>query len=126
MLQLTTIKDPFNLGYQKLLTCVEILLPICNNVNIDIQVFTKVFIVQHSNSNHVFEYNYSHYKHTLKVCIFRSIMGSILKPITKYINTFVVNHNSFIHKKYLVGQMTFPLSTHCTLVIMILQSLHLH
>jgi hypothetical protein len=126
MLQLTTIKDPFNLGYQKLLTCVEILLPISNNVNIDIQVFTKVFIVQHSNSNHVFEYNYSHYKHTLKVCIFRSIMGSILKPITKYINTFVVNHNSFIHKKYLVGQMTFPLSTHCTLVIMILQSLHLH
>jgi hypothetical protein len=126
MLQLTTIKDPFNLGYQKLLTCVEILLPISNNVNIDIQVFTKVFIVQHSNSNHVFEYNYSHYKHTLKVCIFRSIMGSILKPITKYINTFVVNHNSFIHKKYLVGQMTFPLSTHCTLVMMILQSLHLH
>jgi len=65
-------------------------------VNIDIQVFTKVFIVWHSNSNHVFEYNYSHYKHTLKVCIFRSIMGSILKPITKYINTFVVNHNSEI------------------------------
>jgi hypothetical protein len=90
---------------------------ISKNVNIDIQVFTKVFIVQHSNSNHVFEDNHSHYKHTLKVYIFRSTIGSILKPITKYINTFVVNHNSFIHKKYLVGQMTFPLSTYCTLVI---------